>query len=53
MIITLISADNGKSDGDTVDAVLLTEVDEPPRRWPVILGARMCISVTVNSEASR
>jgi len=53
MIITLISADNGKSDGDTVDAVLLTEVDKPPRRWPVILGARMCISVTVNSEASR
>jgi len=52
-IITVVAVDTGKSDGDTGDIVVLSEVHRPPRKCIASLGARMCVHVTVNSEACR
>jgi len=42
-----------KSDGDTSDIVVLSEVDSPPWSRRVIPGARPWIHVTVNSGSRR
>jgi len=51
-IITVVAVDGGQSDFDTADIVFLFEVDSPPRICLVILGARMCVRILVNSKAT-
>jgi len=51
--ITSISVGVGKSDDDTADNVLVSEVNEPPRKCLCVLRARMRIQVTVSSGACR
>jgi len=51
-IITSDAGGIGKSDGDTADSVLLSEVHCPPRKCLRVLGARMCVHVIINSQAS-
>ena len=52
-IITVVAVDTGKSDDNTGDIVVLSEVHCPPRKCIASVGARMCVHVTVNSEACR
>ena len=38
-IVTVVSAEDGHSDGDVGDVIGLTEVYCPPRIWIIFIGA--------------